>query len=68
MSTLQRNITSRLRQNVSFCFTRKAFRVNVTTCLPRNLSYDGRLTTKQFSMLIRHNTLFTTNLQGILLS
>ena len=60
-STLQRSITSRLRRNVSFHFTRKTFLVNVTTFLQRNLRYDGRLTTKRFSMLIRRNTPFTTN-------
>ena len=67
-STLQRNVTSRLRRNVSFRFTRKAFLVNITTCLRRNLRYNGRLTKKGFSMLIRRNTPFTTNLQRILLS
>ena len=60
-SSLRRNVTSCLRRNVSFRFTRKAFLVNVTTCLRRNLCYDGRLTTKRFSMLIRRNTPFTTN-------
>ncbi|WZZ32209.1 hypothetical protein YC2023_015610 [Brassica napus] len=42
------------------------FVVNVTSRLQRNLRYDGRLTTKHLSTLIRRNTPFTTNLQRIL--
>ncbi|WZZ69915.1 hypothetical protein YC2023_081285 [Brassica napus] len=42
------------------------FVVNVTSRLRRNLRYDGRLTTKRLSTLIRRNTPFTTNLQRIL--
>ncbi|WZZ69806.1 hypothetical protein YC2023_081176 [Brassica napus] len=42
------------------------FVINVTCRLRRNLRYDGRLTTKRLSRLIRCNTPFTTNLQPIL--